>query len=75
MMCTSLVFQVNQKAPYIHHILQDYSLKDPWLHLHQIVQRSDDKVDQLQMQLKKQWQFIIISTLHSTLVTQTAQDV
>lgn len=54
---TSQGFPVNQKAAYIHHTLQDYSLKDPWLHLHQIGQMSDDKVDPLQMQLQKHMQF------------------
>lgn len=58
--CTSLVLQKNQKVPDILHRLQGYSVEDLWLHLHQIVQMSDDIVDPLKMQLKKQKQKIQI---------------
>lgn len=52
MSCTSLALQKNQKAHDILHIHQDYSVEDPWPHLHQIVQMSDDIVDPQQMQLE-----------------------
>jgi len=51
---TSPALLVNQRAPYIYHIHQDYSSKGLWLHLHQIVLMYGDRVDPLQMQLKKQ---------------------
>jgi hypothetical protein len=54
MICTSLALQKNQTVPYILHIHQGYSIGDPWLHLHQIVQMSDDIKDPLRMQLKNQ---------------------
>lgn len=53
MTCPSLVLPVNQRALDIQYILQDYSTRAPWLHLHRIEQMFDDRVDQLQMQLKK----------------------
>ena len=53
MICTSLVLQKNQKVPDILHTLQGYLVEDLWLHLHQIVQMSDDIADQLKMQLNK----------------------
>lgn len=53
MTCPSLVLPVNQRALDIQYILQDYSTRVPWLHLHRIEQMFDDRVDQLQMQLKK----------------------
>ena len=52
MNCTSLALQKNQKVPDILHTLQGYSIEGPWLHLHQIVQMSDDIEDPLKMQLK-----------------------
>lgn len=53
MTCPSLVLPVNQRALDIQYILQDYSTRAPWLHLHRIEQMFDDRGDQLQMQLKK----------------------
>lgn len=53
MMKTSLELLVNQKVPDSHHILPDYSVTDPWPHLHQTEQTFDDREDQPQMQLKE----------------------
>ena len=63
MICTSLVLQKNQKVPDILHTLQGYSVEDLWLHLHQIVQMSDDIADPLKMQLKKTKKYIYIYKL------------